>query len=61
MKRIWLFLLMVSWAMALGHIDARVKVGVVAALLAFFRPYPIYFAIEDKSYAFWFWRFSSVL
>ena len=37
MKCIWLFLLMVSQAMALGHVDARFKMGVVAALLAFCR------------------------
>ena len=50
--------------MALGPVDARVKVGTVAALLAFCSPYPIRFAIEGKSYAVlvllvalaWWWR-----
>ena len=57
-------LVMVRQAMALGPVDARVKVAAVAALLAFCSPYPIRFAIEGKSYAVlvllvalaWWWR-----
>ena len=44
-------LVMVRQAMALAQVGARVKVGAVAALLAFCSPYPIRFAIEGKSYA----------
>ena len=62
-------MVMVRQAMALGPVDARVKVGTVAALLAFCSPYPIRFAIEGKSYALlvllvalaWWWRRSSHL
>ena len=46
-------MVMVRQAMALGPVDARVKVGTVAALLAFCSPYPIRFAIEGKSYSLW--------
>ena len=57
-------MVMVRQSMALGPVAARVKVGVVAALLAFCSPYPIRFAIEGKSYALlvllvalaWWWR-----
>ena len=57
-------LVMVRQAMALGPVVSRVKVGSVAALLAFCSPYPIRFAIEGKSYAVlvlvvalaWWWR-----
>ena len=60
-------MVMVRQAMALGPLDARVNVGMVAALLAFCSPYPIRFAIEGKSYALlvllvalaWWWRRSS--
>ena len=57
-------LVMVRQAMALGPVDARVKVAAAAAILAFCSPYPIRFAIEGKSYAVlvllvalaWWWR-----
>ena len=57
-------LVMVFQATALGPVVSRVKVGAVAALLAFCSPYPIRFAIEGKSYAVlvllvalaWWWR-----
>ena len=62
-------MVMVRQAMALGPVGARVKVGTVAALLAFCSPYPIRFAIEGKSYALlvllvalaWWWSRSSHL
>ena len=42
-------LVMVFQAMALGPVVSRVKVGAVAALLAFCSPYPIRFAIEGRA------------